>query len=144
MAMIQDITDRKQAEKALQEAEARYRSIFENAVEGIFQSTPEGRLLSVNPALAKMHGYDSPEDMVSSIMDLGHQIFVEPQQRVEFRRKLEEYGVVRGQEYQVYRKDRSTFWVSVNARAVRDEGGAISYYEGFVQDIRDRKQDKTN
>jgi PAS domain S-box-containing protein len=144
MAMIQDITDRKQAEKALQEAETRYRSIFENAVEGIFQSTPEGRLLSVNPALAKMHGYDSPEDMVSSIMDLGHQIFVEPQQRVEFRHILEEYGVVRGQEYQVYRKDRSTFWVSVNARAVRDEGGAISYYEGFVQDIRDRKQDKTN
>ena len=142
MAMIQDITERKQAEKALQEAEAKYRSIFENAVEGIFQSTPEGSLLSINPALAKMHGYDSPEDMVTSITDLGHQIFVRPQQRAEFRRKLEEDGVVRGQEYQVYRKDRSTFWVSVNARAVRDEEGTISYYEGFIQDITHRKQDK--
>jgi PAS domain S-box-containing protein len=140
--MIQDITERKQAEKALQEAEAKYRSIFENAVEGIFQSTPEGRLLSVNPALAKMHGYDSPEDMVTSIMDLGQQIFVRPRQRADFKRKLEEDGVVRGQEYQVYRKDRSTFWVSVNSRAVRDEEGTISYYEGFIQDITHRKQDK--
>src|SRR5208337_4466466 len=71
LAVIQDITERKQAEKALQEAEAKYRSIFENAVEGIFQSTPEGRLLIVNPALARMHGYDSPEDMLTGIMDLG-------------------------------------------------------------------------
>jgi PAS domain S-box-containing protein len=144
MAMIQDISERKQAEKALQVAEAGYRSIFENAVEGIFQSTPKGRLLNVNPALAKMFGYDSPEDMVTSIIDLGHQIFVKTQQRVEYRRKLEESGVVRGQEYQVCRKDRSTFWVLVNARAVRDEGGTTTYYEGFVQDITDRKQETTN
>ena len=142
MAMIHDITERKQAEQALQDAEARYRSIFENAVEGIFQSTPGGRLISVNPALAKMHGYDSPEDMVTSIIDLGHQIFVRPQQRAEFKHKIEKYGVVRGKEYQVYRKDRSTFWVSVNARAVRDENGAISYYEGFIQDVTTRKQSK--
>jgi PAS domain S-box-containing protein len=140
LAVIQDITERKQAEKALQEAEAKYHSIFENAVEGIFQSTPGGRLLSVNPALARMHGYDSPEDMLTSIMDLGHQVFVDPEQRDEIKREMEKSGGIRGRQYQVYRKDGSTFWVSVDARAVRDEIGAISYYEGFIQDLTDRQQ----
>jgi PAS domain S-box-containing protein len=143
MAMIQDITNQKLMEKALQESEARYRSIYENAVIGIFQSTPSGRLLSVNPALARLHGYDSPEEMISGIQDLGHQIFVDPEQRKKFRRDLEEFGVIRAQEYQVYHQDGGTFWVSVNARTVRDATGAISYYEGFIQDITDRKRAKT-
>ncbi len=85
MAMIQDVTAQKLMEQALQEAEAKYRGIYENAVIGIFQSTPAGRLLSVNPALARMHGYDSPEEMIAGIMDLGHQIFVDPQQRDAFQ-----------------------------------------------------------
>jgi PAS domain S-box-containing protein len=140
MAMIQDVTAQKQTERAYKETEAKYRSIFENAVIGIFQSTPEGRLLSVNPRLAQMHGYDSPEDMITGLMDLGHQIFVDPQQLIEFRRELEETGVIRGREYQVCRKDGSTFWVSVAARAVRDENGSVSYYEGFIQDITAQKQ----
>ncbi len=144
LAVIHDITERKAAEKALQEAEAKYRGIFENAVEGIFQSTPGGRLLSVNPALAKMYGYDSPEDMLTSIMDLGHQVFVDPEQRNEFKREMEKSGVIRGGQYQLYRKDGSTFWISVDARSVRDEKGAISYYEGFIQDITDRKQAKAD
>ena len=139
MAMIQDVTAHKLTEQALQEAEAKYRSIFENAVIGIFQSTPAGRLLSVNPALARMHGYDSPEEMVTGIMDLGHQVFVDPQQRLAFRRAMEKTGVVRGREYQVYRQDGSKIWIAVDARAVRDETGAISYYEGFIQDITERK-----
>jgi PAS domain S-box-containing protein len=134
MAMIQDVTAQKQTEQAYKEAEAKYRSIFENAVIGIFQSTPEGRLLSVNPRLAQMHGYDSPEEMITGVMDLGHQIFVDPQQLIEFRRELEETGVIRGREYHVYRKDGSTFWVSVAARVVRDDNGSVSYYEGFIQD----------
>ncbi len=144
MAMIQDITDRKTMEKAVHEAEAKYRGIFENAVIGIFQSTPEGDLLDVNPALARMHGYDSPQEMVAAINDLDHQIFVDPQQQEELRRIMAETGVIRNGEFQVYRKDRSTFWISVNARAVRDETGAIRYYEGFIQDISDRKKDKTS
>ncbi len=143
MAMIQDVTAHKQTEKALKEAEAKYRGIFENAVIGIFQSTPSGRLLSVNPALARMHGYDSPEEMITGIMDLGHQLFVDPQQRDEFKRQVAEAGIIRGQEYQVYRKDDSKFWIAVDARAVRDEQGAISYYEGFIQDITERKTGKT-
>ena len=140
MAMIQDVTAHKLTEQALREAEAKYRNIYENAVIGIFQSTPDGRLLSVNPALARMHGYDSPEEMIAGVTDLRHQIFVNPEQRREFRRDLEESGVVRDREYQVYRRDGSKLWVSVNARAVRDDTGAISYYEGFIQDITERKQ----
>jgi PAS domain S-box-containing protein len=139
MAMIQDVTAQKQAEKACKEAEAKYRGIFENAVIGIFQSTPRGGLLSVNPTLAHMHGYNSPEEMVAAIAD-GHQIFVDPQQLAEFRRELEETGVLQGRQYQVYRKDGTTFWVSVAARAVRDESGSVSYYEGFIQDIGEPKK----
>ncbi len=139
MSMMQDITDRKEMEKAVNEAEAKYRGIFKNAVIGIFQSTPEGNLLDVNPALAHMHGYDSPQEMVAAINDLDHQIFVDPQQREELRRTMAEMGFVRDGEFLVYRKDGSTFWISVNARAVRDDTGAIRYYEGFIQDITDRK-----
>ncbi len=135
MAMIQDITDRKEMEKALGETEERYRSIFENAVIGIFQSSPQGRLLSVNPTLARIFGYESPEDMITSIMDLGHQVFVNPDRRQEFSVEMEKAGAVRDAEYQVYRKDGSKFGVSVNARAVRDEAGAVLYYEGFIQDL---------
>jgi len=135
MAMIQDVTEQKLMEKALQESEARYRGIFENAVVGIFQSTPEGRLLKVNPALAQIYGYDSPEDLIACVQDLGHQVFVDPQQREEMKCELAETGVIRGRKYQVYRKDGSTRWVSVDVRAVRDETGAVSYYEGFIQGV---------
>jgi PAS domain S-box-containing protein len=140
MAMIQDITAHKLTELAMRVAEAKYRDIYENAVIGIFQSTPTGRLISVNPALARMHGYASPEEMVTGVTDLGHQIFVNPDQRLEFRRELEESGAIRDRRYQVCRRDGTAFWVEVNARAVRDETGAISYYEGFIQDITDRKK----
>jgi len=139
MAMIQDITIQKRMEKALQESEARYRGIFENAVIGIFQSTPEGRLLSVNPAMARMYGYDSPEDMITVVEDLSHQVFVDPRDREEMKRELAESGEIRGREYRMYRKDGSTFWVWVDARAVRQEDGAVSYYEGFIQDISETK-----
>src|SRR4030042_4002054 len=143
MAMIQDITERKEMEKALKQAEAKYHSIFENAVIGIFQSSLQGRLLSTNLALARMHGYDSPEDMIAAIKDLGHQVFVDSRQREEFAAQMEVAGEVREAEYQVYRKDGSKFWISVNARAVRDESGAVAYYEGFIQDISDRKKGKS-
>ncbi len=142
IAALRTLAEHDRMEKALREAEKKYHSIFENAVEGIFQSNPEGRLISVNSALAKMHGYGSPEEMISSIMDLGHQVFVDHNCRDEFKREMEKLGVIRGAEYQVYRKDSSKIWVSVNARAVRDEHGAIQYYEGFIQEVMDRKRKK--
>jgi PAS domain S-box-containing protein len=140
MAMIQDVTAHKLTEQALKEAEAKYRGIYENAVIGIFQITPAGRLLSVNPALARMYGYNSPQEMITGIMDLDHPVFVDPQQRDDFKRRVAEAGVIRGQEYEVYRRDGSKFWIAVDARTVRDETGNISCYEGFIQDITERRQ----
>ncbi len=140
MAMIQDISERKELEEALRQAEARYRGIFENAVEGIFQSSPEGRFLSVNSALARMFGYASPEEMLTVIQSIDQQVYVDSEKRTEFRRRLEETGVVQGFEAQVQRQDGTRIWISITARAVRDGSGALSYYEGFIQDITTRKE----
>jgi PAS domain S-box-containing protein len=135
MAMIQDITDRKEMARAVKETEEKYRDIFDNAVEGIFQSTPDGRLLSVNAALARMHGFASPAEMLTATVVIDRQIFVDPARRADLRREMEKSGLVRDFEVEVYRQDRSKFWIRLNGRAVRDETGAISYYEGFIQEI---------
>lgn len=136
----QDVTERKRAEEALRRAEEKYRSIFENAVEGIFQSAPEGRFIVVNPAMARMFGFESPEEMVSARTDIGWQHYVGPQSRDSLRRLLDEQGVAEKFEAEVYRKDRSKFWTSENVRAVRDVSGALLYYEGFIEDITERKR----
>ena len=135
-----DITQRKAMEKALQQAEEKYRDIFDNAVEGIFQSTPGGRYLSVNPALARMYGYASPEELVRSVTDIAHEVYVDPDCRTELTNLLERQGVVRGYEYEVYRKDGSTIWISESVRAVRNDEGKILYYEGTVEDITERRR----
>jgi PAS domain S-box-containing protein len=135
-----DIEDRKRAEEALREAEQKYRDIFENAEEGIFQSTPDGQYLSANPALARMHGFDAPDEFLARRQDIPREVYVDPGRREEFKRLLEEHGVVHGFEHQIYRKDGSKIWISVNARAVRDEQGKIHYYEGTTQDISERKR----
>jgi two-component system cell cycle sensor histidine kinase/response regulator CckA len=135
-----DITEYKQAEKELRKAEERYRSIFENAIEGIFQSTPEGIYISSNTAMAKMFGYESPKELMANITDIKHQVYVDPQRRVEFMRLLEKDGFVKDFEYQVFRKDGSTFWISENARSVKTEKGETHCYEGFMQDITERKR----
>ena len=117
-----------------------YRAIFENAMEGFFQSTPAGRFIRVNQALAKMCGYASPAEMVSDIKDIGGQHYARRQDREVFGRLISERGVVENFEHETRRKDGSTFWVSVSARAVRDEGGRILYYEGSHIDIDARKK----
>ncbi len=135
----QDVTEREQAEKARREAEQKYRDIFDNAREGIFQTTPDGQYLDSNPALARMLGFDSPEELICSRRDITRDTYVDPERRNEFRRLLEDHGAVREFEHQVFRKDGSKIWISVNARAVRDERGRVVYYEGTVQDINERK-----
>jgi len=135
----QDVTERKQAEKALREAEQKYRDIFENAGEGIFQTTPEGQFLAANPALARMHGFDSPEEMTSSLKDISRQVYADPTRRQEFKDLMEAEGSVKGFEHQILRRDGCKIWVSINARAVRDKHGEIRYYEGTTQDINERK-----
>lgn len=139
-ALLTDITERKRREEQLKEAEARYRGIFENAVEGIYQSTPDGRYVAVNPALAKMYGYTSPEEMLAAVSDITHQIYVDPTYRDRFRREVELNGEVRGLEYQVRCRDGSVIWISESARVVRDAQGAARYYEGFIDDITPRKE----
>jgi PAS domain S-box-containing protein len=138
--MAHDITERRRAEEALRHAERKYRAIFENAGEGIFQSTPDGRFLAANPALARMYGFDSPEELIRSLTDISRQIYVDPKRREEFKHLLDAFGMVRGFEHQVLRKDGTMIWTSVNARVVRDEQDTIRYYEGTAQDVTDRKQ----
>ncbi|QZZ19186.1 response regulator [Leptothermofonsia sichuanensis E412] len=136
-----DITERKRAELALQEAEEKYRSIFENAADGIFQTTPEGRYISANPALSKIYGYDSPEDLMAHLSNqIEHHLYVDPERRAQFIYLMAEYGAVNNFESQVYRRDGSIIWISENARVVRDSEGNLLYYEGFVKDITERKQ----
>jgi len=134
-----DITKRKQAENGLQQSEQKYRSIVENAVEGIFQSTPEGRFKTVNPAMAHMHGFASPEEMISDITHIGEQLYVNPEDRARYMKTQDEEGIVQGFETQQYRKDGSIIWASINARAVRDPTDKVLYFEGTVGDITDQK-----
>jgi PAS domain S-box-containing protein len=121
-------------------AEEKYRGIFENAVEGIFQTTVEGRLVTANPALARMFGYDSVEDLLEHVSSIGEQLYVDAEQRTEFGRLMLRDGFVSGFEIQVHRSDGGVVWVSVSARAVRDTEGEIAGYEGTVEDITERKQ----
>ncbi|GAB4292392.1 MAG: hypothetical protein Fur0025_28100 [Oscillatoriaceae cyanobacterium] len=123
----------------LQRAEKRYHSIVENAIEGIFQTTPEGKFISVNPALAKLCGYDYPGEIISHIQNIATEIYVEPNRRIEFIKIIESRNAVFNFESLIYRKNGTTIWISENARAVRDASGKILYYEGTVSDITMRK-----
>ena len=136
-----DITERKRAEAAIQQAEEKYRSIFENAVDGIFQTSSDGVYLSANPALATIYGYDSPEELITHLSNnIEAQLYVEPARRAEFIHLMEQHDAVTDFESQVYRRDGKIIWISENARLVRDETGKPLYYEGIVKDISDRKQ----
>ena len=140
IGIARDVTERKRDEQARRDAEEKYKDIFNNAVEGIFQSTPDGKFIAANPALAIMLGFDSPEDLIRERGDISSQHYVDPDQREEFKRLLEVRSVVREFEYQAYRKDGSRIWISDNVRVVRDENGSPLYYEGTTQDITERKQ----
>jgi diguanylate cyclase (GGDEF)-like protein/PAS domain S-box-containing protein len=138
-AIIRDISRRKRAEEALRQTEEKYRRIFEDAVVGIFQTTPDGRYLSMNQALARMYGEESAEKRMAEVTDIGRQAYVDPGRWEEFKRLMEEHGEVRNFEFQVLRRDGRKIWFSENARAVREASGKILYYEGTVEDITARK-----
>ena len=138
--LAREIAERQRVEHELRQAETKYRSIFENAVEGIFQTTPDGRYLSVNPALARIYGYETPEALISSLTDIGGQLYVYASRRAEFARLLHEHSTVSGFESQVYRRDGQVIWITETARAVRDASGVLLYYEGMVEDISERKR----
>ncbi|MGM3305399.1 PAS domain S-box protein [Anabaena sp. WFMT] len=135
-----DITERKQAEESLRIAEENYRSIFENALEGIFQSSPAERFINVNPALSKIYGYDSPAEMIESITNISEQLYVDLEKSTEFKTLLATQGTAKNFEYRSYCKDRSIIWIQIDARTVKDSQGNVLYYEGIVQNISDRKR----
>lgn len=140
LTTYEDITQRKRAEAALREADEKYRSIVENAVEGIYQSTLDGRFLTANPALVRIFGYTSAEELVQAVTDLKHQFYVEQNRREEFSKLIQQKGAVSGFESQAYRKDGTIIWVSENARALHDPGGVLIGFEGTLADITERKQ----
>jgi diguanylate cyclase (GGDEF)-like protein/PAS domain S-box-containing protein len=136
----EDITDRHRAVEALANAERRFRSIFENTVEGIYQTTVEGRYLSANPALARIYGYESPEELMGSLAATGRHLYVDANRRADFERLMREAGSVTQFESQVHRRDGSIIWIAENARVVRAADGRTLYYEGTVEDITERKR----
>lgn len=140
----QKIKELKQSESDLKtvnkEVEEKYRNIFDNAPEGIIQTTADGRLLSVNLALAQIFGYSSHEEMITSVIDIGSQFYFSQEERQEHLRLINEKVEVRGFEARIRRKDGSCCWVSINARVVRNSTGEPVHYEGFMRDISERKQ----
>ncbi|MEA3437388.1 MAG: PAS domain S-box protein, partial [Thermodesulfobacteriota bacterium] len=138
--IARNITDRRLAEDALRKNEKKYRSIFENAVEGFFQSTPEGRFTSVNPTFARMLGYASPEELISKITDISEQYYLNPEDRLRYEHLLKKDGSVEHFEFKALRKDGSQIWVSNSTRAIYDSNGKIVLYEGNVNNITLRKQ----
>lgn len=139
LGTFEDITERKEAELALQKAEEKYRQIFDRAIEGIFQSTPDGRYVSANPSLARICGYDTPAGLMAAIDNIGTQLYVNPERRTEFVQAIAACGSVTDFESQVYRGE-DKIWVSESVRGVCDESGTLLYYEGTVIDISERKQ----
>jgi len=128
------------AEAALRQAEARFRDIFENSVEGIYQASPDGRLIDLNCAMARICGDESPAEVCARVQNLGRDFYVEPRRRAEFARRLDERGEVLSYESEVKRKDGSTMWISENARAVRDTRDKVLYYESMATDITARRR----
>ncbi len=138
--LLAEIKIREDVEEELKMSETKYRSIFENAVEGIFQSTPEGRFINVNPALARMAGYGSPGEMIDAISSINSQYYADPRDRERYMGALEEKGFVKDYLMRLKRKDGSFVWASNSSRVVRDEEGNVLYYEGTVEDITERKR----
>ena len=131
---------RKQMEEALQKSEEKYRGIFENAVEGISQTSPEGQFINANPAMARIYGFSSPEELKMNITDTAKELFTNPEDRMRYRKLLEEQGTVSAFEAQMKRKDGEKIWVSINAKTVKNEEGKILYFEGITENITQRKQ----
>jgi PAS domain S-box-containing protein len=138
--IVRDTTDRKRAEESRRQAEERYHSIFDNAQEGIFRTTPEGKVILANAAMAKMMGYQTAEELVTSISNIALQVYVDPEERAKIRKIIEEKGAVRNYETTFYKKDGSIFWISITIYAIRDEKGRILYHQGMTEDVSERKE----
>lgn len=142
IAVCRDITERKKAEDKLRIAEENYRSIFENALEGIFQSTKDGKYIQVNSAMASIYGFSSPEEMINAFNSNNYQRYVDDQAKIEFQRLLEKEDKAQNFEYEVLGKNNRRVWIQENTRAIRDRDGNLLYYEGIVNNITARKMEE--
>ena len=138
--LLQEVRERKQVEDALRQTEEKYRRIFENATEGIFQTAEDGRYISVNPAFAQIYSYDSPEDLMQNITDVGKQLYVQPKRWDELEVYLKQFEKIVDAESEVYCKDGAKIWISETIRKVSDVDGQFLYYEGIVHDITERRR----
>jgi sigma-B regulation protein RsbU (phosphoserine phosphatase) len=137
---IRNAIERHRLDLALLAAEEKYHGIFDHLVEGIFQTTPDGRYLVANAALARIYGYASPEELMRSLTDIGERLYVQKGRRDEFVRVMQAHDTISGFESQIYKKDGTMIWISENCRAVRDAKGQLLYYEGTVEDITQRQE----
>ena len=137
---IEDITEQVRGQLQLAEAELRYRSIFENSVVGMFQTSEEGRYLAANQALADLYGYPTPAALIEQLSDIANRLYVDPERREQFANEIRKSGVVRDFESEVFRCDGQRVWISENAHAVRGPDGSLLYYEGTAEDITERRQ----
>jgi two-component system cell cycle sensor histidine kinase/response regulator CckA len=135
-----DVTERRRADGDLRASETRYRALFEHAINGIFQSTLDGRALAANPVFVRMLGYASEEELVSALVDLPRQLWAHPEERAEVAQAIAAHGYVRGYQCEFLRRDGTRFWISLNASAVRGADGHATYFLGSLEDITERKR----
>jgi len=138
--ILSDITEQKNAEDNVRKAEAKYRQLFMNAQEGVYQMTPEGKLITVNPAMAEIYGYASPEEMIATIVSVMRQLYKNPEDRKKFLYSMRTNGEVKNFELEHLTKDGRTVWISTNAHPVYDRNGSLLCYEGTVIDVTERKR----
>jgi len=139
-AFGRDVTERNATAEALRATENNYREIFEGALEGIYRTSPAGKSLLVNPALATMLGYESPEETMNAVQDAANDVWVDPSDRARYAQMLEDSGTILNYEARYRRKDGQIIWVSLNGKKIAGEDGRTLYYEGFIEDITKRKQ----
>ncbi len=135
-------TSLEQKIEQLRITEENYRSIFENALEGIFQCNPDGQYIKVNPMMASIYGYESPTEMITKVATSERQLYVDSSNREQLQQLLDRQDEVKNFQYQIYRQDSTIAWVEENTRAVRDQHGKLLYYEGIIQDVTQRKEEE--
>lgn len=139
-SVLEDISERKAAEEAILKAEQEYRQIFELAPEGIFKTTPNGKLLSLNPAGARIFGFESTEEAVNTIEDTGRQVWLSKAERDAYAAELELKGEIQGRLYEFRRKDSTPIWLTMTARRVAGEDGQTLHYQGYFVDVTEQKR----
>ncbi|MFW5735134.1 MAG: PAS domain S-box protein, partial [Oceanidesulfovibrio sp.] len=140
LGLVEDVTDELRMQRELAESELRHRSLFENAPVGIYQSTFDGVYLNANPEFARLHGYDTPQELIGDVVDSSRQLYADPNRRRELLETLEREGEAVNFEALARRKDGSTFWSLRNVRLMRNTDGSCHHLKGFVTDISERKQ----